>query len=398
MLAAPLGAALVIRLKPALLGPAVGWAVAFLAYGLAVAAALPGNLAGARTAYGGRRAARWLVVAGDFLFIAAYRGLVPELAHAAVLFVAVAAEAALLLGSGPAVAVAAAASALEGALDWLWAGPDGALAVELQLYRASLLIVVSYLVAVAVEELRRHAARAEDLSRGALMAATSAMDARDAYAGDHSRAVAELAASIARRLGLPAEEVQVVYFAALLHDIGKLGVPDRVLTKPGPLTAAERQMLRGAARWGADVVARHPGVGSLAEAIRYHTERWDGSGYPEGLKGEAIPLAARIIAAADVYLALTSDRPYRPALAPLEAARALEAMAGRQLDPRVVEQLLALVAGKEPGASASPALSEEYGAPPSGTLPQASTAPETAGGPRARDDEGSDDESEGYGP
>lgn len=394
ILAAPFGAALAIRLQPALLGPATGWAITFLAYGLAVARAFRPELVGARTAKGARSAGRWLVVTGDFLFTAAYRLLLPELVHAPAVFVAVAAEAAFLLGSGPALAVGALASGLEGALDWLGAGPHRAFSVERQLFRASLFIVVSYLIAAAVEELRRHATRAEDLSRGALMAVTSAMDARDAYPCDHSRAVADLSAAIARRLGLPAKQVETVYFAALLHDIGKLGVPDRVLTKPGPLTAAERQILRGASQWGANVVARHPGVGSLAEAIRYHTERWDGSGYPEGLKGEAIPLAARIIAAADVYLALTSDRPYRPALAPHEAARTLEAMAGRQLDPQVVEHLLALVASGRPGAAASFDSPGEYGVPPSGTLHPAGTRPEATEGVAAPEAKRTDEEAE----
>ena len=155
----------------------------------------------------------------------------------------------------------------------------------------------------------------------------------------HGVRTAILAAALARRLGLDAGTVRRLRLAALLHDIGKVGVPGAVLRKPGPLTDEEWAAVRRHPEVGAEIVARVPGLTPVAEIILAHHERWDGSGYPRGLKGEEIPVEARILAVADVYDALRSDRPYRPAWSEEEALSYIRAQSGRLFDPRVVEAL-----------------------------------------------------------
>jgi len=170
-----------------------------------------------------------------------------------------------------------------------------------------------------------------------------ALEMRDAGTSGHTLRVAEAAVRLAREVGVAESELVHVRRGALLHDIGKLVVPDSILQKPGPLTEAE---------WG--VMRRHPvqaremllEIEYLAPAIDIpycHHERWDGSGYPRGLEGEEIPLAARAFAVVDVYDALTSDRPYRPAWSPAAAVAHLREQAGRQFDSRAVAAFLAMV-------------------------------------------------------
>ncbi|GIW11453.1 MAG: hypothetical protein KatS3mg061_2510 [Dehalococcoidia bacterium] len=170
-----------------------------------------------------------------------------------------------------------------------------------------------------------------------LQALAAAIDARDHYTYGHSQRVAAYAVEIARALGLESTAIETLRRAALLHDIGKIGVPDATLLKPGPLTPEEWATMKRHPVIGEQMIA---GLKFLAEAalfIRCHHERWDGRGYPDGLQAEAIPLGARILAVADAFDAMTSTRPYRPALS-LEQARA-EAERGRasQFDSRVVD-------------------------------------------------------------
>jgi diguanylate cyclase (GGDEF)-like protein/putative nucleotidyltransferase with HDIG domain len=189
---------------------------------------------------------------------------------------------------------------------------------------------------IELAELKRLASGPDRAAR--LRAAASlarAVDARDVYTGSHSQRVADLAARTARRLGLPDEDVELTRLAASLHDLGKLAVPEEILRKPGPLTEPERMVL-----------ARHPqigfrmleslGVDPVAEWVLHHHERWDGSGYPDGLPGDQIPLGARIIFVADAYDAMTSERVYRRRVAPAEAIAELERCAGTQFDPEIV--------------------------------------------------------------
>lgn len=152
----------------------------------------------------------------------------------------------------------------------------------------------------------------------------------------HARRVARYAAATARRMKLPAEQVARIRRAALLHDIGKLGVAARIIEKPAPLSDEEYATVRGHAAAGAAMLTElDPELGAI---VRHHHERFDGGGYPDGLAGEEIPVGARVVAVADTFDALTSRRPYRPARGRRQALALLVAEAGSQLDPRVVEE------------------------------------------------------------
>jgi HD-GYP domain-containing protein (c-di-GMP phosphodiesterase class II) len=175
----------------------------------------------------------------------------------------------------------------------------------------------------------------------ALAVLTSTVEAKDDYTACHGEDVAVLAERIARRMSLPNAHARDVRYAAMLHDIGKVAVPSEILLKPGPLTDEEWVTMRSHAAVGGDLVARIDAFSHLAPAVRASHERWDGGGYPDGLAGERIPLAARIIAACDTYDAIVTDRPYRPARTPREACEELTRVAGTQLDPDVVEAVLA---------------------------------------------------------
>jgi len=151
------------------------------------------------------------------------------------------------------------------------------------------------------------------------------------------------AVATARALGLSPGEIEDVEHVALLHDVGKIGIPDAVLHKPGRLNAQEWDVMREHPVIGSRVVAALPGLERLAPAVRAEHERWDGGGYPDGLAGERIPLTARIALVCDAYHAMTSDRPYRRALGYRAAVAELRAQAGRQFCPRAVAALLAVL-------------------------------------------------------
>jgi diguanylate cyclase (GGDEF)-like protein len=184
-------------------------------------------------------------------------------------------------------------------------------------------------------------------SHGDVIAAlASALGERDRYTGEHSESVVELTARVGEALALDAEEIARVRTAALLHDIGKVGVPDEILHKPGPLDDREWEIMRQHPLIGERIVRAIPGMGSIARIVRHEHERWDGGGYPDGLAAEAIPVGARIILACDAYHAMTSDRPYRTAMSHHEAMAELTANAGSQFDPNVVEALVGCLYGR----------------------------------------------------
>ena len=162
-----------------------------------------------------------------------------------------------------------------------------------------------------------------------------AVDARDAYTGGHSERVSELGARIASRLGLDAEQTELIRLATSLHDLGKLAIPEEILRKPGTLTEAERLVLERHPRIGFQML-ESLGINPVAEWVLHHHERWDGTGYPDGLRGEEIPLGARIIFVADAYDAMTSDRVYRRRLTDGAAIAELISCAGTQFDPSIV--------------------------------------------------------------
>jgi putative nucleotidyltransferase with HDIG domain len=176
-----------------------------------------------------------------------------------------------------------------------------------------------------------------------LLALANALEAKDAYTRGHSERVAQLGRRIAIERGLDADAVAAVGEAGLLHDIGKIGVPEPTLQKSGPLTPAEWDAMRRHPVVGAQIVAPFEFFAPAALLIRHHHERWDGSGYPDGLAGAAIPLGARIVAVADVFDALTSKRPYRMALSREAGLAHLIDAAGRALDPDLVQAAVGLL-------------------------------------------------------
>jgi HD-GYP domain-containing protein (c-di-GMP phosphodiesterase class II) len=173
-----------------------------------------------------------------------------------------------------------------------------------------------------------------------LAALTSTVEAKDDYTACHGEDVAVLAERVALRMSLSRQQARDVRYAAMLHDLGKVAVPSEILLKPGPLTDEEWVTMRSHAAIGGELVGRIDAFAHLAPAVRASHERWDGGGYPDGLTGEQIPLAARIIAACDTYDAIVTDRPYRPARSPREACEELARVAGTQLDGRVVQMLM----------------------------------------------------------
>ena len=188
-----------------------------------------------------------------------------------------------------------------------------------------------------IEDERRHVQQMSDLHLATIEALALAIDAKDQTAQSHIRRVQVYAAGLAKALGMPDEEIQGVKTAALLHDIGKLAVPEHILSKPGPLTQEEFQKIRIHPQVGAEIISAVPFPYPVAPLIRSHHERWDGRGYPDGLKAEAIPLGARILTVVDYFDALTSDRPYHRAMDHDAALSLLEQEAGKALDPTVVK-------------------------------------------------------------
>jgi putative nucleotidyltransferase with HDIG domain len=174
-----------------------------------------------------------------------------------------------------------------------------------------------------------------------LEALGGALDAKDAETEGHFQRVTAFTITIARAMGVEKGLLRHIARGAFLHDIGKMGVPDNILTKPGPLTAEEREIMRRHCDIGFAVLERIPFLKEAAEIVLSHQECYDGSGYPRGLKGEQIPIGARIFAVADTLDAMISDRPYRKAL-PISAAREeIQRFSGKQFDPRVVEVFMA---------------------------------------------------------
>jgi len=164
-----------------------------------------------------------------------------------------------------------------------------------------------------------------------------ALSERSPELGGHGNVVATLSEATARRLGLDREQLEIVRHAAELHDVGKVAIPDDILLKPGPLTDEEWSFIRRHPVAGERIIAAAPALGAVAKLVRASHERWDGTGYPDRLGGDDIPLGARIIAVADAFDAMTAGRPYRPAIAHDEAVAELRACAGSQFDAIVVE-------------------------------------------------------------
>ncbi len=185
-------------------------------------------------------------------------------------------------------------------------------------------------------ELRKRREHLEQKNRQTLSMLATIVEARDTDAGLHLRHIQHYSRALALRLGLDGKAASEVAYAAMIHDVGKAQVADAILKKPGPLTAEERREIEKHTIWGDQLLSESEEFSSARQVARFHHERWDGSGYPDGLVGEAIPLAARIVAVADVYDALISERPYKQAWPSEDAIAEIKRMSGGHFDPVIV--------------------------------------------------------------
>lgn len=184
------------------------------------------------------------------------------------------------------------------------------------------------------------AQKLQDASIQTITSLVKATEAKDAYTSGHSARVSELACRLGRRQGLDNDQIKMLQWAGMLHDIGKIGIKDSVLSKPGKLTAEEFDHLKTHPQKSYQVLQPVRALQNVLPAVKHHHEHFDGSGYPDGLKGEKIPLAARILQIADVWDALTSNRSYRTAMSPEKARQIMHAEAGTTMDPDLVKSFL----------------------------------------------------------
>jgi putative nucleotidyltransferase with HDIG domain len=196
-------------------------------------------------------------------------------------------------------------------------------------------------------DLERERANLQQVAVATLEALVNALEAKDPYLRGHSARVADMAASVAAELKLSDDEIDAVRTAGRLHDIGKIGVREEIITKPGPRTDPEFEEVKRHTTIGAEILAPLLHLGPVIEYVRNHHERWDGKGYPDGLKGEAIPLGARIIGTVEIYDALATSRSYQEKMSPELAVERLGDLAGTVLDPKVLRALRSVVARKE---------------------------------------------------
>ena len=196
--------------------------------------------------------------------------------------------------------------------------------------------------AVLYETVRDEAESLERTFVSTVEALANALEANDADTSSHARAITDLALSLGRRLELDEQSLKRLQLGALFHDIGKIGIPSEILTKPGPLTAAERLIVEEHPALGERILEPIERLEDVRPIVKHCHERWDGGGYPDGLQGTEIPLESRIILVVDAYHAITSDRPYRARRSHAEASECLRAEAGRQFDPAIVEAFLSL--------------------------------------------------------
>jgi len=198
-------------------------------------------------------------------------------------------------------------------------------------------------VTTRTAELHRERQKLERISVATLEALVNALEAKDPYMRGHSARVADLSATIAHQVGLSDEEVEHVRVAGRLHDIGKIGTREAVLNKEGALTPDEFEHVKQHVLIGSQILAPLVHLGDIISAVRGHHERWDGTGYPDGLRGEQIPVAARILGAAEVYDALSTSRAYQEKLSPEQAIQRMADLSGTVIDPAVYDALATIV-------------------------------------------------------
>ena len=206
--------------------------------------------------------------------------------------------------------------------------------------------------AVSLQNARLYLER-HDLFLNFVEAIATSVDLKDRYTHGHSKRVAEYSAGIAAELGFSRAEVELVTLAARLHDVGKIGTPDLLLRKRGRLTHQEFEVIKSHTTNAGRLFSGKPGWKTLVPGIRHHHERFNSTGYPDGLRGSRIPIVARIIAVADAYDAMTSDRPYRGRMEPAEACEEIKACSGSPFDPRIAAAFLHYVRGRL-GSNAAP--------------------------------------------
>ena len=199
------------------------------------------------------------------------------------------------------------------------------------------------LAAAAQRELNRRGRAAETTFLQTMLGIANIVDQRDPYTAGHSHRVADYSVAIAKHMGLSRVLIERVRWSALLHDLGKIGIPDAVLLKTGPFDQLERQIINHHPSIARDILGEVEAMAEIVPCVLHHHERWDGGGYPMGLAGEAIPLLSRVIAVADSFDAMTTDRPYRSALALDEARRRLSDGAGTQWDERCIAAMVELI-------------------------------------------------------
>ncbi len=256
-------------------------------------------------------------------------------------------------------------------------GLVGALAALHYPWAVIVLVVPAALVYAAFKVMREM----HDGTRQLLENMADAVDLRDPYTGGHSRRVTAYSATLLGALGLNGPEIDLIVTAARVHDIGKIGTPDAVLNKPGRLTDEERAVMEQHAVAGAALLARYRDFARGVALVRHHHESWDGTGYPDRLTGTEIPFGARVIAVADSFDAMTSDRPYRRGMPREQAAAILRAGRGQQWDATLVDAFLRtldLETRPAPGAAPAPAVSRATSA---ASVPDASMSPGGAGAP-----------------
>src|SRR5437879_2448647 len=198
-----------------------------------------------------------------------------------------------------------------------------------------------------VEDLKRAAEENRALFMGSIQMLAGAVDEKDPYTRGHSDRVTRYSLLIAKEMALPADFVEILQISAQLHDVGKIGIEDHILKKPGALTAEEFEVMKTHTTKGANILRPVTQLAEMLPGIELHHEALDGRGYPYGLQGDQIPLLARVIAVADTFDALTTNRPYQHAHAPEEALKIIQNLAGKRLDPETVAALMAVYARGE---------------------------------------------------
>ena len=187
------------------------------------------------------------------------------------------------------------------------------------------------------------AERLEELHLATVAALAAALEAKDAYTGNHAQTIADFALAVGQELGVSGRELRAIRMGALLHDVGKIGIPEAILNKPGPLTDDEFTVMKRHTVIGADIISGIPGMEEVVGLVRSSHERWDGRGYPDGLQGTEVPRGAYVIAVCDAYHAMVEDRVYRKAMSQEGAFAELQRCSGSQFMPAAVAALMAVV-------------------------------------------------------